>query len=177
MLEPPDLGDEQLTGALEAAYGTRVAALAFLPIGNDPASWSYRVEQAAGPARFLKIRAGRSMPGAAVPAHLRRHRVPNVLAPLLTTTGQPFAQLDRFAIALYPLLEASTGAGRADPAGRGGRLPEPVRGGQHRRPGVASATIGSDVRNRATRSDGGWRWHPPMVSRSTDRRASSTRTS
>jgi spectinomycin phosphotransferase len=110
MLEPPDLGDEQLTGALEAAYGTRVAALAFLPIGNDPASWSYRVEQAAGPARFLKIRAGRSMPGAAVPAHLRRHRVPNVLAPLLTTTGQPFAQLDRFAIALYPLLEASTGA-------------------------------------------------------------------
>jgi hypothetical protein len=35
------------------------------------------------------------MPGAAVPAHLHRHGVPNVLAPLLTTTGRPFAQLGR----------------------------------------------------------------------------------
>ena len=80
MLEPPDLGDDQLVGTLEAGYGTRVAALTFLPIGNDPASWSYRVEQASGPARFLKVRAGQGMPGAAVPAHLHRHRVPNVLA-------------------------------------------------------------------------------------------------
>jgi spectinomycin phosphotransferase len=110
MLEPPDLGGDQLTAALEAAYGTRVAGLAFLPVGNDPASWSYRVEQARGPARFLKVRAGTGMPGAAVPAHLHRQGVPNVLAPLPTTGGQPFVQLDRFAIALYPLLEATTGA-------------------------------------------------------------------
>jgi hypothetical protein len=53
MLEPPDLGDDQLIGALEAGYGTRMAGLSFLPIGNDPASWSYRVEPAAGPAREL----------------------------------------------------------------------------------------------------------------------------
>jgi spectinomycin phosphotransferase len=110
VLEPPDLDHDQLVGALEAAYGIDVAALAFLPIGNDPASWSYRVEQAGGPARFLKVRAGQGMPGAAVPAHLHRHRVPNVLAPLPTTGGRPFAHLDGFAIALYPLLEATTGA-------------------------------------------------------------------
>jgi spectinomycin phosphotransferase len=110
VLEPPDLGDDQLVGALEAGYGIDVAALAFLPIGNDPASWSYRVEQANGPARFLKVRAGQDMPGAAVPAHLHRHRVPNVLAPLPTSGGRPFAQLDGFAVALYPLLEATTGA-------------------------------------------------------------------
>jgi spectinomycin phosphotransferase len=110
VLEPPDLGHDQLVGALAAGYGIDVAALAFLPIGNDPASFTYRVEQAHGPARFLKVRAGQGMSGAAVPAHLHRHRVPNVLAPLPTTGGRPFVQLDRFAIALYPLLEASTGA-------------------------------------------------------------------
>ena len=85
MLEPPDVGDDQLVGALEAGYGTRVAGLAFLPVGNDPASWSYRVETASGPAWFLKVRAGQGMPGAAVPAHLHRHGVPNVLAPRPTT--------------------------------------------------------------------------------------------
>jgi spectinomycin phosphotransferase len=110
VLEPPDLGDDQLVGALEAGYGTPVAGLAFLPIGNDPASWSYRVETASGPAWFLKVRAGQGMPGAAVPAHLHRHGVPNVLAPRPTTGGLPFVQLDRFAIALYPLLDATTGA-------------------------------------------------------------------
>jgi spectinomycin phosphotransferase len=40
VLEPPDLGDDQLVGALEAAYGIDVAAFAFLPSG---ASWGRRL--------------------------------------------------------------------------------------------------------------------------------------
>jgi spectinomycin phosphotransferase len=88
-----------------------VAGLVFLPVGNDAASWAYRVEVAGGPSWFLKVRAGAgAMPGAAVPAYLHRHGVPLVLAPLPTGRGAPFVVVDRFALALYPLLDAATGA-------------------------------------------------------------------
>jgi spectinomycin phosphotransferase len=109
--EPPGLGDDAIVGALEAGFGTRVAALAFLPIGNDADSWAYRVEEAGGPSRFLKVRADAdAMPGAAVPAHLQRHGVPEVLAPLPTRGGAPYLVVDRFALALYPMLDAGPGA-------------------------------------------------------------------
>ncbi len=49
-------------------------------------------------------------PGAAVPGHLRRQGVPNVLAPLPTGTGASSVRVERFALALYPLLDARVGA-------------------------------------------------------------------
>jgi len=111
MLEPPALDEEAIAGALEAGFGVQVAGLVFLPVGNDAASWAYRVEVAGGPSWFLKVRAGAgAMPGAAVPAYLHRHGVPLVLAPLPTGSGAPFVVVDRFALALYPLLDAATGA-------------------------------------------------------------------
>jgi len=111
MLEPPTLAEEAIAGALEAGFGVQVAGLVFLPVGNDAASWAYRVEVAGGPSWFLKVRAGAgAMPGAAVPAYLHRHGVPLVLAPLPTGSGAPFVVVDRFALALYPLLDAAPGA-------------------------------------------------------------------
>jgi spectinomycin phosphotransferase len=111
MPEPPALAEEAIAGALEAGFGVRVAGLVFLPVGNDAASWAYRVEVAGEPSWFLKVRAGAAaMPGAAVPAYLHRHGVPLVLAPLPTGRGAPFVVVDRFALALYPLLDAATGA-------------------------------------------------------------------
>jgi spectinomycin phosphotransferase len=111
MHERPALADDTIVAALQASFGIRVATLVFLPIGNDSASWAYRVHAAQGPAYFLKVRAGAGpMPGAAVPSHLHRHGVPHVLAPLATGTGAPSVLVDRFTLALYPMLEASTGA-------------------------------------------------------------------
>ena len=111
MLEPPALAEEAIAGALEAGFGVQVAGLVFLPVGNDAASWAYQVEVAGGPSWFLKVRAGAgAMPGAAVPAYLHRHGVPLVLAPLPTGSGTPFVVVDRFALALYPLLDAAPGA-------------------------------------------------------------------
>jgi hypothetical protein len=76
VLEPPQLADRTIVGALRAGFGIGVAELTFLPVGNDSASWAYRVEAVAGPSYFLKVRAGTGgMPGAAVPAHLHRHGV------------------------------------------------------------------------------------------------------
>jgi spectinomycin phosphotransferase len=110
MLEPPpDLAAEAVARALEGGYGIRVSGLIFLPIGNDAASWAYRVVTATGRDWFLKVRAG-AMPGAVVPALLHRQGVPNVLAPLPATSGAPAVPLWRFTLALYPMLEAVTGA-------------------------------------------------------------------
>jgi spectinomycin phosphotransferase len=111
MREPPALADARIVTALQASFGIRVAALVFLSIGNDSASWAYRVEAAQGPAYFLKVRADAGpMPGAAVPAHLHRHGVSNVLAPLATSAGAPYVLVDGFTLALYPMLDARVGA-------------------------------------------------------------------
>jgi spectinomycin phosphotransferase len=110
MLEPPpDLAAEAVVRALESGYGIRVSGLTFLPVGNDAASWAYRVGTATGRDWFLKVRAG-AMPGAVVPALLHRQGVPNVLAPLPATSGVPAVPLERFTLALYPMVEAVTGA-------------------------------------------------------------------
>jgi spectinomycin phosphotransferase len=164
MREPPQIADDRIIGALEASFGLRVATLEFLPLGNDSASWSFRVQAAQGPSYFLKVRAvTRPMPadvrptpparpepaalrsspavsigsgdgdgvapgpvpggvvslgggtgpdpavGAAVPSYLHGQGMPNVLAPVTTNAGAPYVLVDRFALALYPLLEASPG--------------------------------------------------------------------
>jgi spectinomycin phosphotransferase len=109
--QPPDLAEGSIVAVLRASFGIRVAALALLPVGNDADSWAYRVQAAPGPAWFLKLRAGANPTrGAAVPSYLHRHGVPNVPAPLATRTGAPYVLVDRFALALYPMLEARVGA-------------------------------------------------------------------
>ena len=111
MREPPDLAEDAIVGALQAGFGIRVAGLWFLPVGNDADSWAYRVEAGDGPAWFLKVRSGTAaMPGAAVPAYLHRRGIPGVLAPLPTRAGEPYLVAGRFALALYPMLDARHGA-------------------------------------------------------------------
>jgi spectinomycin phosphotransferase len=111
MREPPGLADDTIVGALRAGFGIQAAALRLLPVGNDADSWAYRVQAAQGPAYFLKVRAGANPTrGAVVPGHLHRHGVPHVLAPLVTSAGAPYVLVDRFALALYPMLDARVGA-------------------------------------------------------------------
>jgi len=111
MLEPPDLPSETIVSALEANFGIGVATLAFLPIGNDAASWAFRVEAADGRALFLKVRAGPGEPpGAEVPAYLARRGIPLILAPLATTSGRHHIRTNGFALMLTPWIDARVGA-------------------------------------------------------------------
>lgn len=118
MLEPPKLSDEAILSALDAHYGLANATLAFLPIGNDLASFVYRVAAPGGSRFFLKVRAGSgfSVPGLAVPRFLHDHGIPHIVAPLPTKTRALWIDLNDYALSLYPLLDArtATGAGLSD---------------------------------------------------------------
>jgi spectinomycin phosphotransferase len=117
MREPPPLAEASIVEALRTGFGVEVGVLEFLPVGNDAASWSYRVEAAGGGKLYLKLRAGgEAMPGAAVPSHLERHGVSNVLAPLRARDGSPAVRLGHLWLALYPMRD-----GR--PAGQAGLSP------------------------------------------------------
>ena len=110
MLEPPALAEEAIAGALEAGFGVRVAGLVFLPVGNDAASWAYRVEVARGPS--LSSRSGRRGCHAGGGGARLPPPPPGSPGPRSPPTGAraPFVVVDRFALALYPLLDAATGA-------------------------------------------------------------------
>ncbi|MGZ4150431.1 MAG: hypothetical protein ACXVQJ_10350, partial [Actinomycetota bacterium] len=96
--------------AAREAYGLDVRSCVFLPVGNDVASWSFRLETSDG-AYFLKARGGEDPTrGARVTAYLADRGVPGVLGPVRTRDGSAFARLDAFALILFPMLDAVVAA-------------------------------------------------------------------
>jgi spectinomycin phosphotransferase len=110
--EPPKLAETTIAAALEAHYHVAVAQLAFLPIGNDSASFVYRVEAGDGAIFFLKARAGRGFrpPSLAVPRFLHEQGVPHIAAPLPTLAGALWIGVNDFMLSLHPFIGGRTGA-------------------------------------------------------------------
>ena len=115
MLEKPDLADEVIFARLQSAYGCAVRALTFLPVGNDARAWSYRVETKTGE-YFLKLRKGGKPASLIVPHFLHGLGIENVVAPPRTTSGQLFAGMDDFTLALYPYLHGESAWDMSMPA-------------------------------------------------------------
>jgi spectinomycin phosphotransferase len=110
MLEPPDLPEETIAAAVRAAYGIAPAALTFLPLGNDAATWVYRLQGADGAVVFLKLRSGAAnAPSFLVPRYLVDHGVANVVAARPTAAGALWVDLEGFTLALYPFVDGRTG--------------------------------------------------------------------
>jgi spectinomycin phosphotransferase len=111
MHEPPvDLPDDALAAALRATYGLAVTAVTFLPVGLDASAWVYRVQTAADVPYFLKVRTSvTNAPSLLVPRYLQDHRVAQVVAPLPTTTGALWAEVQAYALILYPFVAGTTG--------------------------------------------------------------------
>lgn len=110
MLDPPKLAEADLRDALRRHYGLSVETLTFLPIGNDAATFVYRV--AAGGDYFLKLRTAKGFRVASVevPRFLIEGGVAHVAAPLPAAGGSSWARLADFYLALYPFLEARPAA-------------------------------------------------------------------
>ena len=110
MLEKPDLPDDKIIACLQADYGLHVATIAFLPLGADLNTAVYRVTADDGTSYFLKLRSGVfDETSVALPKFLSDQGIAQVIAPLATSTGQLWANLDAFKVILYPFIEGRNG--------------------------------------------------------------------
>jgi spectinomycin phosphotransferase len=110
VLEKPDLQDEKIIAGVQAEYGWRVAAIAFLPLGADLNTAVYRATADGGTSYFLKLRSGSfDETSVALPKCLSDQGSAHIIAPLATRTGQLWANLDNFKVILYPFVEGRNG--------------------------------------------------------------------
>ncbi|HEX6290525.1 MAG TPA: phosphotransferase [Herpetosiphonaceae bacterium] len=112
MRTPPRLTDAAIRAALYAHYSMSITALTFLPIGNDSASFVYRVDAVDGTSYFLKVRAGVgfSPPSLLIPRFIHEQGIAHIVAPLPTTDGAMWVGVDDFALSLYPFIAARNAA-------------------------------------------------------------------
>ena len=110
MLEKPEIQDDKIIACLQAEYGLRAAAIAFLPLGADRNTAVYRVTAEDGAAYFLKLRGGVfDETSVALPKFLSDQGIPHIIAPLATVDGKLWANLDAFKVILYPFIAGHNG--------------------------------------------------------------------
>jgi spectinomycin phosphotransferase len=106
MLEKPDLQDDQIIACLQDEYGLLAVQVAFLPLGADRDTAVYRVVADDETPYFVKLRRGVfDETSVALPKCLSDQGIVQILAPLVTKTGQLWANLDAFKLILYPFVE------------------------------------------------------------------------
>lgn len=110
MLERPNLEDERIIACLQEDYGLNAVHVAFLPRGADLNTAVYRVVAGEGVSYFLKLRRGIfDETSVTLPKFLSDQGIAQIIAPLITQTGQFFTSLDPFKVILYPFVEGRDG--------------------------------------------------------------------
>jgi spectinomycin phosphotransferase len=110
MLDPPDLANEHIITTVRRDYGIRLAALDFLPLGQDVRAWAFRAVAANAATYFLKLRRGAmNQATLRVPRYLADHGVPHIVAPLPTRTHRLCSEVEDYTLTLYPFITGSTG--------------------------------------------------------------------
>jgi spectinomycin phosphotransferase len=106
MLEKPDLSDEEISACLQAEYGLRAVQVAFLPLGADINTAVYRAVADDGTPYFVKLRRGAfDETAVTLPRFLADQGIAQIIVPLATRSGQPWANLKAFKLILYPFIE------------------------------------------------------------------------
>lgn len=110
MLTPPDLATDTIIAYLRETYGLAVRQADFLPLGADANTFVFRITTTDGVPYFLKLRSGAfDDVVVAVPAWLHAQGIQQVMAPLSTLAGEPWASAHGFAWLLYPFIEGKNG--------------------------------------------------------------------
>lgn len=105
MLEKPELPDDEIIGCLRHSYGVGVVELAFLPLGADRDTAVYRAAAGDGTSFFVKLRKGAFDETAVMlPRFLYEQGIPQIIAPLVTTTGRLWEDLGAFKVMVYPFV-------------------------------------------------------------------------
>jgi spectinomycin phosphotransferase len=106
MLEKPDLQDEKIIACLQDEYELLAVQIAFLPLGADRDTAVYRAVADDETPYFCKLRRGVfDETSVALPKCLSDQGIVQILAPLVTKTGQLWANLDAFKLIVYPFVE------------------------------------------------------------------------
>jgi len=104
LIEKPNISDARIISALQKNFLIPVTGIEFLPLGLDSSAWAYRVETEKA-AYFLKLRKQIPNPaGILIPRYLKEQGIQQVMAPLPTKDGEPWARADKFFFILYPFI-------------------------------------------------------------------------
>jgi spectinomycin phosphotransferase len=109
MLEKPDINEGKIISCLRDAYDVETTQIMFLPLGADMDTAVYRVVATTGPDYFLKLRRRFDEVAVAVPKLLSEQGVKEIIVPIETKAGKLWAQMDDYAVILYPFIEGQNG--------------------------------------------------------------------
>jgi spectinomycin phosphotransferase len=110
MLERPEFPDEAIIACLRSDYQLRNPQVEFLPLGVDQNSAVYRAVDGGQGNYFVKLRHGLfNGTSVTLPRYLSDQGLHQIIAPLKTRTGMLWANLDNFAVILYPYIEGRNG--------------------------------------------------------------------
>lgn len=155
MLTPPDIAADTITALLRDEYALRVRQVAFLPIGADANAAVFRVETDDATPYFLKLKRGDfDEIAVSIPAYLRTHGIPQVMAPLATTAGQLWASGHGFTWILYPYFEGENGFAQPLADAQWVALGQSLRAVH----AMHASSLPPDLASRVPREDYGPRW-------------------
>ena len=110
MLEKPDFPDRKIIACLEREFELQIDQLNFLPVGGDLSTAVYQAVSEDNTAYFCKLKFGIfDETTVALPKFLYDQRIPQIIPPLTTQTGQLWAELEQFKLILYPFIEGVNG--------------------------------------------------------------------
>jgi spectinomycin phosphotransferase len=110
MLEPPNINDGEIIDCLSKEYSLHVTQLAFLPLGADRNTAAYRVYTGNDKTYFLKLRSGIfDETSVTLPKYLSDRGIEQIIPPLISRSGQLWANLGAFKTILYSYIEGRDG--------------------------------------------------------------------
>jgi spectinomycin phosphotransferase len=105
MLEKPDIRDDEIVACLRDEFGLHATRITFLPLGADPQTAVYRAVGANDTPYFVKLRWGTfDETSVTLPQFLGEQGIGQIIVPLATPTGRPWANLGPLAMILYPFI-------------------------------------------------------------------------
>src|SRR2546421_8449412 len=109
MREQPKIPEEQLRACFQDQYDLYPVTLEFLPLGLDYNAGVYRIVSEQGTAYLLKA-TSRPLyePRCLVPRYLNDQGITSVVAPVPTSSGALWTQLEGWTLIVYPFIDGDT---------------------------------------------------------------------
>jgi spectinomycin phosphotransferase len=105
--------DQRIIDCLNTAYGIKVVAFTFLPLGADANASVYKAETQEQLSYFIKLKRGHHHDiGIAVMELLHNAGIQQIISPIKTIQSHPTQRIDDFTLIVYPFIEGQDGFSR-----------------------------------------------------------------